>query len=71
VGLMCDAYGRWEPTALLDAVLANQDRVIARAEARGDHPAADWHRGEREWFLARRPTFERGLANAGIRLGGR
>jgi hypothetical protein len=61
VRLMCDAYGGWRPAALLHAVLANQERVIAAAQARGDRPAADWHRAERDWFVAQRATFQRGL----------
>ena len=61
VRLMSEAYGGYEPTALLDAVLANQDRVIAAAITRQDRPSADWHRGERDWFVTERAAFERAL----------
>jgi aminoglycoside phosphotransferase (APT) family kinase protein len=61
VRLMCHAYGDVGAAVLLDAVLANQDRVIEAAERRGDSVSSSWHRGEREWFAAHREAFARGL----------
>ncbi len=52
--LMCDAYGGCEPTALVDAVLANQDRVIAASVARQDDHSVTCDEFERACARARR-----------------
>jgi aminoglycoside phosphotransferase (APT) family kinase protein len=59
--LMRDAYGQIDGAELLDAVAANQQRVVAEAQARGDRGSLKWHSGERDWFAAQRQAFERGL----------
>jgi aminoglycoside phosphotransferase (APT) family kinase protein len=57
VRVMCDAYGAVDRPRVLDAVVANQDRVIANARRRGDRASLSWHSGERAWFLAQRDVF--------------
>ncbi len=61
VRLMRDAYGAVGGRELLDAVVANQHRVIAAAELGGDRASSVWHRGERDWFAANRDAFAAGL----------
>jgi aminoglycoside phosphotransferase (APT) family kinase protein len=61
VRLMCGAYGAADRAAVLDAVVANQDRVIMNARRRGDQESVSWHTGERAWLLAHRDVFARGL----------
>ena len=61
VGLMRDAYGGVDRSGLLDAVVANQDRVIESADSRGDWASSTWHRGERAWFAAHRAAFAHAL----------
>ena len=60
-GLMLDAYGGVDGGALLDAIAANQDRVVYAADARGDSASGAWHCGERAWFAAHRDIFGRGV----------
>ena len=60
-----DASG--SPTALstvlviVDAVVVNQDRVIANAARRSDNELLNWHSDERARFLAHRERFAHGL----------
>jgi Ser/Thr protein kinase RdoA (MazF antagonist) len=69
--LMCDAYGDpVDRNTVPAAILASQERVIANiaktCRRRDDaspywHRALEWHRGERAWFAAHKPAFERAL----------
>jgi aminoglycoside phosphotransferase (APT) family kinase protein len=59
--LMSDAYGDVDAHALLDAVTASQNRIIASAERRHDSASSVWHSGERAWFAQHRDAFALGL----------
>jgi aminoglycoside phosphotransferase (APT) family kinase protein len=61
VRLMGDSYGGVDTRALLDAVTANQSRVIDSAQRRHDRATSAWHGRERAWFALHRDAFALGL----------